>query len=806
MNDVNKNLGHATAYGYAKSKGYTGTEEEFAELMADYAAVGQRAEAAATAAAASATAASGSASDSAASATAAEGFAGNASTSAGNASQAAQNASQSATAASGSATSAAGSATAAAGSATTAGNKATEAAQSATAAAGSATTAGASATAAQEAQTAAETAQSAAETAQAAAEDAAESVEGKTEQIDQNTEDISLLKSHLGDIVSNNVLYERVSATVTGTRYAYVDIFTLTSVDVTKQYTLHVDNVTGAIAPNYTYVRFLDASDNLLSQRASGTDVPVDLTVNVPAGTAKIVFRLYASANDPLQGAAVYSGIKVYEGTSIVTVLNDDLKYSRLDEDEAEIESLKDVDAEQKNLSFAMELENVYSPLAFQPGALAQDYDSIVANGTRAVTGYVRVKDGYAVRANTAILSDGVWIIFKYDSNKTYTGAYGLISVADSYLIDFDGYIRIQIGKSGNPDLTSDNIRTATENVTVLSIGAQNIAEYAEQLGDIISGSDAIPSYWVDEFNADIAKLQVLDAQVGANGDSFVFVTDTHIESNEMVSPRLISAILKRTSVDKVVHGGDIYTSSYTKSGAIAKMYTWFAQMYAARKYYQVRGNHEINDSIDGVSSDEYLTDSEYYGVCVKRSADYIVNPDCHPYYYFDNEVQKIRYFVLDTGSRTTTDVYTYFTAQLSWMENLIDALDDSWGIVVLLHIMFTPKQYTDASALLPSDRGSLLISKLDSLYGRTGKPQIICVISGHVHRDFSMVSSAGYPIIATAADTGTEIATDGDPVNRDRTPGTTNEQLFDVCHINKTTRTISMTRIGAGADRSFTY
>ena len=194
---VNKDLGMVTAYAYAVSQGYTGTEEEFAELMADYAAVGQRAEAAATAAAASATAASGSASDSAASATAAEGFAGNASTAAGNASQAAQNASQSATAASGSATSAAGSATAAAGSATTAGNKATEAAQSATAAAGSATTAGASATAAQAAQTAAEAAQTAAETAQGAAEDAAESVEGKAAQIDQNTADISLVKSHL---------------------------------------------------------------------------------------------------------------------------------------------------------------------------------------------------------------------------------------------------------------------------------------------------------------------------------------------------------------------------------------------------------------------------------------------------------------------------------------------------------------------------------------------------------------------------------------------------------------------------------
>ena len=48
---VNKNLGHATAYGYAKAKGYTGTEEEFAELMASYGTVAQAAAASASAAA-----------------------------------------------------------------------------------------------------------------------------------------------------------------------------------------------------------------------------------------------------------------------------------------------------------------------------------------------------------------------------------------------------------------------------------------------------------------------------------------------------------------------------------------------------------------------------------------------------------------------------------------------------------------------------------------------------------------------------------------------------------------------------------
>lgn len=61
------NLGIATAYGYAKSKGYTGTEEEFAILMASYATVAQQA-------AASASDAAGSAVDAARSAASAESY------------------------------------------------------------------------------------------------------------------------------------------------------------------------------------------------------------------------------------------------------------------------------------------------------------------------------------------------------------------------------------------------------------------------------------------------------------------------------------------------------------------------------------------------------------------------------------------------------------------------------------------------------------------------------------------------------------------------------------------------------------
>ena len=148
MATITKNLGPATAYGYAKEQGYTGTEEQYAELMASYATVAEQAAASASAAAGSADTASTKATAAANSATAASNSATTATTKAGEAATSATNAANSANAANTKAGEAASSATAASGSASTASTKADEASASATAAAGSATAASGSATSA----------------------------------------------------------------------------------------------------------------------------------------------------------------------------------------------------------------------------------------------------------------------------------------------------------------------------------------------------------------------------------------------------------------------------------------------------------------------------------------------------------------------------------------------------------------------------------------------------------------------------------------------------------------------------------
>ena len=74
--------------------------------------------------------------------------------------------------------------------------------------------------------------------------------------------------------------------------------------------------------------------------------------------------------------------------------------------------------------------------------------------------------------------------------------------------------------------------------------------------------------------------------------------------------------------------------------------------------------------------------------------------------------------------------------------------------------------------------------------------------LAGHAHYDYNTTEATnGYALIVTNCDTR-----DGSYSGYTRTKGTTSEQSFDVVHIDFVNRTIHMTRIGAGSDRSITY
>lgn len=214
---ITKDLGIVSAYGYAKSKGYTGTEEEFALLMANYAEVAGEAEAWAAGTKAGVPVPStdptyhnnakyyaDAAGDSA---SAAAGSASAAATDATDAHADAQSAATNAALAVNSATAAEASKNAAAGSASTASTKAGEAANSATAAAGSATSAGQSAGTAT---TKAGEASASATAAAASASAAASSVASLAHPYDATA------TYNIGDyVIYNGVLYRCTTAITT---------------------------------------------------------------------------------------------------------------------------------------------------------------------------------------------------------------------------------------------------------------------------------------------------------------------------------------------------------------------------------------------------------------------------------------------------------------------------------------------------------------------------------------------------------------------------------------------------------------
>lgn len=254
MSVITKDLGIATAYGYAKSKGYTGTEEEFAELMASYADVAQQAETAAQDAEDAKDAAVSAKNDAQSAQAAAESAQTAAAGSAQTASTKATEASNSAQAASGSATAAGNSATAAAGSATTAQTAAQTATTKASEASSSASAASTAKTGAETARTGAQTAQAAAETAQENAEEAAASVSASAAQIDQNTADIGQIKNDLSEKADKS---EALSAYIVETETGSIASFTDGADDVpVKDLTIAIEPVqSGSGDPSPSNVR-----------------------------------------------------------------------------------------------------------------------------------------------------------------------------------------------------------------------------------------------------------------------------------------------------------------------------------------------------------------------------------------------------------------------------------------------------------------------------------------------------------------------------------------------------------------------
>ena len=337
------------------------------------------------------------------------------------------------------------------------------------------------------------------------------------------------------------------------------------------------------------------------------------------------------------------------------------------------------------------------------------------------------------------------------------------------YVSDGDKYVFIMVAFSGDTAITSKTVKTK---ITITQA--------------------SLPDYWKSYLTTKVGDINTAMDAVGGIGDAFVFYTDPHWGSkNQKHTPQIIDYLLKNTSLREVYCGGDVIDSG---SGG----FTGYCRSFRDITVFTCRGNHDQNPNAS--SATDIVPDTEFYNRILKP-IEHQVETNGNLYFYRDNPSAKIRYIFMDSGSARAD---TLDTAQLTWMQNALTSLESGWSALVIQHIVWDGA-YASSATLSLATQGTKTINAINDVWSQMNC-QFIGIISGHVHRDYSITETThGYPIIATSCDVGSTGRTDYDPDNA-ATVGTTNEQLFDVFIINKSTRSITVKRIGAGSDRSFTY
>lgn len=350
-------------------------------------------------------------------------------------------------------------------------------------------------------------------------------------------------------------------------------------------------------------------------------------------------------------------------------------------------------------------------------------------------------------------------------------------------------------------------IETVGKNkITVLESDVDGLDERVTALES--RAEETLPAYYDEYLPGKIATLLSLDAEVGSHGDSFVFMTDYHDASNTGYSPELIKHIIENTATKMIVFGGDIINQYATKEEAYPHFADFHKRFLFSNAYYPIIGNHEYNDpgNQDTGYTGKRMTNSEAYGMNLRqKEVDTRYQWDGGYTYHVDNTAQKIRYYMIGCNPSSTIEAESRNAFFIS-----LESVPANYTVIVIAHQLASYNSgnpvYGTAGQLIANGcdaynaRETFTANSLSHDYsGATGK--IVLLMQGHTHIDFDILTTDGIHSVSTTCDSYAQQI--GSLV---RTAGTVTEQAFEVVHVNTDSKTIKLTRIGAGTDRQFTY
>ncbi len=348
-----------------------------------------------------------------------------------------------------------------------------------------------------------------------------------------------------------------------------------------------------------------------------------------------------------------------------------------------------------------------------------------------------------------------------------------------------------------------------------------------------------IPSYWQEEINSTIIDVNNTKDSIGTGLISFVWASDTHIpDGSTAYLGTLMAEVLDKCDISFATISGDIGTQASWPTEAeqyaqYEKISKHLYPLWGTKRLLASVGNH---DGCWGDSAGYYRKQFspkqmiETFFLDQQKDSRRIFSEN-GMYFYVDDDSQKVRYIMLNSqfggeylvnengyaiNNRFSTSCYGQ--EQLDWLSQKALNMLDGYAAIIVTHVPLLPEfaSYTKDQSQIKGiitaycNRTSFSGVIDDGIDGWTNsninvdfsnaKGEIIAVFSGHCHKSTFEVESLPCPII-TISNAGGDVR-DGPT----RTLGTSTETAFDVVMINRNTRTIYFTRVGAGSDRHIKY
>lgn len=402
------------------------------------------------------------------------------------------------------------------------------------------------------------------------------------------------------------------------------------------------------------------------------------------------------------------------------------------------------------------------------------------------------------------------------------------------------GYQWANTGHAFVPSDYEDRIIQAENNIADHSDRIAVLEEKAENSDTVVD----LPDYWKTEIEERSETVKFFQECGGINSVCFAYAGDTHIPDCDTGKTqrlgRVMAGMLDACDIPFSVICGDVGTRSSCATEELfvethKQLPVHLAPLWGTDRLLLAMGNHDgcYGDS-SGYYKKQFSPERMWQLYYRQHSLDFkkVFSSD-GLYFYVDNISQKTRFIILNSNfagpysvkanGEATNNRFSkscYGQAQLDWLAKEALNMPEGYSAVLFAHVPPNIKYTTDKAQFIGivnafCNKTSFSGSYTSGVNGwdnssvnvnfASAKGDIVAMFTGHVHGDSIDTTTMARPII-TILSAGAGANEPYKETAPTRTANTATETNFDVVTIDKTARTIYLTRVGAGADREVKY